>query len=104
MVRHEIRHKPTVLRVRSAIKLDVLGNCIVDQVFHIGGLKDLQALCVNDADPSGEKLLPTGVPEKHSRYGSPSAENFLFGSAGLSFADLNNRGIVAFTVKWPKRS
>jgi len=47
-----------------------------------------------------EKLLPTGVPEKYS----PSAENFLFGSAGLSFADLNNRGIVAFTVKWPKLS
>ena len=86
------------------IALDVLGNCMVDQVFHIGGLKDLQALCVCDADPSREKLLPTGVPEKHSRYGSPSAENFLFGSAGLSFTDLNNRGIVTFTVKWPKRS
>ena len=77
---------------------------IVDQVFHIGGLKDLQVMCVCDQDPTGEKLLPTGVPEKYSQHGSPSSENFLFGSAGLSFADLNNRGIVAFTVKWPKRS
>ena len=32
------------------------------------------------------------------------AENFLFGNAGLSFKDLNNKGIVVFTVKWPKRS
>jgi len=86
------------------ITLDALGNCTVDQVFHIGGLKDLQALCVCDQDPTGEKLLPTGIPEKYSRWGSPTSENFLFGNAGLSFTDLNNRGIVAFTVKWPKRS
>ena len=81
------------------ITLDVLGNCIVAQVFHIGGLKDLQALCVCDQDPTGEKLLPTGIPEKYSRWGSPTAENFLFDNVGLSFTDLNNRGIVDFTVK-----
>ena len=86
------------------VTLDVLGNCIVDQVFHIGGLKDLQALCVCDQDPTGTKLLPTGIPEKFSVHGSPCAENFLFGNNGLSFEDLNNRGIVAFTVKWPKLS
>jgi hypothetical protein len=31
------------------------------------------------------------------------AENFLFGNAGLSMNDLNNKGIVAFTVVWPQR-
>jgi hypothetical protein len=88
----------------SVITLDVLGNCIVDQVFHVGGLRDLQALCVCEEDPTGKKLLPTGIPEKYSSQGSPGAENFLFGNAGLSFTDLNNRGIVAFSLKWPKRS
>ncbi len=48
--------------------------------------------------------LPTGIPAKCSERGSPYAENFLFGNAGLSMNDLNNKDIVVFTVKWPKRS
>jgi len=67
-------------------------------------LKDLQALCVCEEDPTGTKLIPTGIPEEYSRKGSPYAENFLFGNAGLSFTDLNNKGIVVFTVSWPRRS
>ena len=66
-------------------------------------MKDLQALCVCDRDPTGKKLLPTGIPAEYSQKGSPCAENFLFGNAGLSFKDLNNKGIVVFTVKWPRR-
>ncbi len=66
-------------------------------------MKDLQALCVCDRDPTGKKLLPTGIPAEYSQKGSPYAENFLFGNAGLSFKDLNNKGIVVFTVKWPRR-
>jgi hypothetical protein len=34
---------------------------------------------------------------------TPASENFLFSSVGLSFEDLNNKGGVVFTVKWPKR-
>ena len=65
----------------------------------------MQALCVCDKDPTGKKLLPTGIPEQYSEKGSPCAEKkFLFGNAGLSLKDLNNKGIVVFTVKWPKRS
>ncbi len=56
-----------------------------------------------DTDPTGTNLMPKGVPGEYSE-GSPYAENFLFGNAGLSFKDLNNKGIVVFTVKWPKRS
>jgi hypothetical protein len=56
-----------------------------------------------DEDPTGKKLLPTGIPAEYSERGSPDAENFLFGNAGLSMHDLNNKGIVAFTVVWPKR-
>ena len=56
------------------ITLDGLGNCVVDEIFQVCGLKDLQALCI-----------------------------FLFGNAGLSMNDLNNKGIVAFTVVWPQR-
>jgi hypothetical protein len=44
--------------------------------------------------------LPTGIPAKCSERGSPYAENFLFGKAGLSMNDLNNKDIVVFTVKW----
>ena len=44
------------------------------------------------------------LPEQCSEKVSPYAENFLFGNAGLSFDDLNWKGIVVFTVKWPKRS
>jgi hypothetical protein len=77
---------------------------VVDEIFHVCGLKDLQALCVSDTDPTGTKLLPTGIPAKYSERGSPSIENFLFGNEGLSMNDLNNKDIVVFTVKWPKRS
>jgi hypothetical protein len=34
-----------------------LGNCVVDQIFHVCGLKDLQALCGYEEDPTGTKLL-----------------------------------------------
>ena len=67
-------------------------------------MKDLQSLGVCDKDPTGEKLMPTGIPAEYSEKGSPYAENFLFGNAGVSFKDLNNKGIVVFTVKWTKRS
>jgi len=53
---------------------------------------------------NGTQLIPTGIPEEYSQKGSPHAENFLFGNAGLSFADLNNKGVVVFTVSWPRRS
>ena len=70
----------------------------------VGGLKDLQALCLCGEDPAGTKLLPTGIPEEYFQKDSPYAENFLFDNVGLSFTDLNNKGIVVFTVKCPKRS
>jgi hypothetical protein len=96
---------PKKFRSGCVITLDGLGNCVVDEIFHVCGLINLQALCVCDADPNGTKLLPTGIPAKYSERGSPSTENFVFGNAGLSINDLNNKkGIVVFTVKWPKRS
>ena len=67
-------------------------------------MKDFQALCVCDKDPTGEKMMTTGIPVEYSEKGSPYAEDLLFDNAGLSFKDLNNKGIVVFTVKWPKRS
>jgi hypothetical protein len=70
----------------------------------VGGLKDLQAMCVCDEDPTGTKLLPTGIPKIYSEKGSPYAEKILFCNAGLSFTDLYNKGIVVFAVKSPKRS
>ena len=88
---------------RLKVKTDVSTRLAYSGV-QVGGLKDLRALCVCDKDPTGKKLLPTGIPEQYSEKGSHYAENFLFGNAGLSFNDLNNKGIVVFTVKWPKRS
>ncbi len=86
----------------------MLGNCVVDLVFHIEGLSDLQALCVCDEDPSGTELLGLGLPRDTATLrgepGSPASENFLFSSVGLSFQDLNNKGVVVFTVKWPSTS
>ncbi len=88
----------------SVITLGMLGNCVVDLVFHIGGLSDLQALCVCTEDPSGTELLGLGLPKDTVTLcgdpGSPVSENFLFSSVGLSFQDLNNEGVVVFTVKW----
>ena len=85
----------------------MLGNCVVDLVFHVGGLSDLQALCVCDRDPSGTELLGLGLPRDVATLGgdpgSPASENFLFSSVGLSFDDLNNKGVVVFTVKWPHK-
>jgi hypothetical protein len=46
------------------IPLDTLVNCVVDQIFHVCGLKDLQTLCVCDEDPTGTKVLPTDIPEE----------------------------------------
>jgi hypothetical protein len=91
----------------SVICLNPLGNCIVDLVFQIGGLKDLQALCVHKDNPDGTELLGFGLSRDpamvRGESGSPVTENFLFSSVGMSFEDLNNKGVVVFTVKWPKR-
>jgi hypothetical protein len=88
------------------ICLNPLGNCIVDLVFQIAGLADLQALCVHDDDESGTELLGFGLPRDPAvlggQPGSPASENFLFSSVGLSFEDLN-KVVVVFTVKWPQR-
>ena len=47
----------------------------------------MQAQCVCDKDPTGKKLLPTGIPAEYSEKGSPYDENFLFDNAGLSFKE-----------------
>ena len=46
----------------SVITLVMLGNCVVDLVFHIGGLSDLQSLSVYDEDASGTEFLGLGLP------------------------------------------
>ena len=58
----------------SVITLGDLGNCVVDQVFQIGGLKDLQSMCVRDCeeDPSGTQLLVIDIPQEYSEAGSPT--------------------------------
>jgi len=102
-----IRQLPKGFGPGCVICLNPLGNCIVDLVFQIAGLADLQALCVHDDDESGTELLGFGLPRDPAvlggQPGSPASENFLFSSVGLSFEDLNNKGVVVFTVKWPKR-
>ncbi len=87
----------------SVICLNPLCNCIVDLVFQIGGLEDLPALCVHE-DVSGTELLGFVLPREPSVLnGEPVSENFLFSSVGRSFESLNLKGVVVFTVKWPKR-
>ncbi len=90
----------------SVICLNPLGNCIVDLVFQIAGLADLQALYVHADDDSGTELLGFGLPRDPAilggEPGSPASENYLFSSVGLTFEDLNNKGVVVFTVKGPK--
>ena len=86
------------------ITLGDLGNAEVDEIFHIGGLKDLQNLCKCLADPLlGTGLLGLGIPPAKSEEGSPHSEEWLFSKAGLSEDDLNNKNIVVFTVKWPRK-
>jgi len=46
--------------------LDNLGNAKVDEIFHIGGLKDLQSLCKCWADPTGAGLLGFWIPPAKS--------------------------------------
>jgi hypothetical protein len=53
----------------SVITLGLLGSCIVDLVFQIGGLADLQALCVHKEDDSGTELLGFGLPREPSILG-----------------------------------
>jgi len=47
--------------------------------------------------------LPRDPAVLRGEPGSPASENFLFSSVDLSFEDLNNKGVVVFTVKWPQR-
>ena len=58
-------------------------------------------------DDSGTELLGFGLPRDPAilggEPGSPASENYLFSSVGLTFEDLNNKDVVVFTVKWPKR-
>ena len=86
------------------ITLGDLGNAEVDEIFHIGGLMDLQAVCKCRADPTGTRLLGLGIPLEISEEGSPHSEEWLFSKAGLSEDDLNNKNIVVFTVKWSRHS
>jgi hypothetical protein len=46
---------------------------VVDEIFHIGGLKDLQALCKCRADQTGNGLLDFGIPPAKSEEGSPQS-------------------------------
>ena len=95
---------PDNLRQGCVITMGDLGNAEVDQIFHIGGLKDLQAICKCRADPTGTHLLGLGIPADVSEEGSPHSEEWLFTKTALSQDDLNNKNIVIFTVKWPRLS
>jgi len=78
------------------ITLGDLINAEVDDIFHIAGLKDLQALCKCRADPcypTGAGLLGFGIPPAKSEKGSPHSQEWLF-----SQENLNNKNIVVFTV------
>ena len=81
-----------------------LGDAEVDEIFHKGGLKDLQKLCKCLADPTGTGLLGLGIPPAKSEEGSPHSDEWLFSKVGLSEDDLNNQNTVVFTVKWPRHS
>ena len=54
------------------------------------------------------ELLGFGLPRDavtlRGEPGSPASENFLFSSVGLSFEDPNNKRVVVFTVRWPRRT
>ena len=95
---------PANFRRGSVITLGDLGNAEADQIFHVGGIKDLQRLCKCRADPTGTLLFGLGIPQAKSEEGSPHSEDWLFNKAGLSEVDLNNKNIVVFTVKWPLHS
>ena len=41
-------------------------------------------------------------PPDRSERESPASEDWLFIQAGLSKHDLDSKGIVVFTVKWPR--
>jgi hypothetical protein len=60
-------------------------------------------LCVQDDDDSGTELLDFDLSRDPAILGgkldSPSSENYLFSCVGLIFEDLNNKGVVVFTVK-----
>jgi hypothetical protein len=71
-----------------------LGNAEVDEIFHIGGLKDLQTICKCRADPTGTGLLGLGIPLEISEQGSPHSEEWLFTQTDLSQDDLNNKNIT----------
>jgi hypothetical protein len=95
---------PAKFRRGCVVTMGDLGNAQVDDIFHVGGLKDLQAICACRADPTGTGLLGLGIPADISEKGSPHSEEWLFTQADLSRDDLNNKNIVLFTVKWPRYS
>jgi len=83
-----IRQLPKCFGPGSVICLNPLGNCIVDLVFQIAGLADLQSLCVHRDDLSGTELMVFGLPRDSTvlggQPGSPASENYLFSSVGLT--------------------
>ena len=104
---------PANFRRGCVITLGDLSNAQVDQIFQIGGLKDLQKLFKCRADPTGTGLLGLGIPPTKSEEGSPHSEDWLFSKAGLSEDDLNNKNMVSSSisssrswssVKWPRHS
>ncbi len=74
---------------------------LVPQLCHIGGLKDLQALCKCRTDATGAGLVGFGIPPVKSEEGSPHNQECLFSQTDLSEDDLNNKNMVIFTFKCP---
>jgi hypothetical protein len=50
-------------------------------------------------NPDGTPLLGLGIDPAYSEMCSPASEDWLFSKEGLSKDDLNNKGVVVFTVK-----
>ena len=88
---------------KCVITLDELGNsvtvwstkCFKSGVSRI--YKSYESVTI-DHDPTGTRLLSTDIPQQYSEKDSPDDENFLFGNTGLSFEDLNKKGIVVTSV------
>jgi hypothetical protein len=71
-----------VTSVRSTvcvITLGDLGNCAVDQIFHIcsSDISHMCSLCACDENPDGTGLLGLGIPSAQSQMGYPASEDTL---------------------------